>query len=433
MRTASGRRPSAPARLPERRPSSRAWHGGRRCRPARAAVLAWGVGLAVIVGADGSPPWQLGRVLGVAALTAAGWWLAGRPGRRSGAASAAWAAVGLAVGSGIGVRFAVAGAWGRQAAAGLVVLAAGVVLAWWSIRRVASGLALGPRIGVTAAGVVVLAVATWVGAPAVLADNVPPTSPDRFPGDVGLVADDVRFRADDGVELAAWYVPSTTGAAVVLRHGAGSTGADALDQAAVLAAHGYGVLVTDARGHGRSGGRAMDFGWYGDADVTAAVTYLSSRSDVDPDRIGVVGLSMGGEESLGALGADDRIAAVVAEGATARTAADKAWLDDVYGVRGRLQLGIERVQYALTDLLTDASPPRALADAVAAEPRRPVLLITAGDVPDEGHAAAHLRDAAPATVEIWTVDDAGHTGGLAADPEGWERTVIGFLDDTLTG
>ena len=43
-----------------------------------------------------------------------------------------------------------------------------------------------------------------------------------------------------------------------------------LDQAAVLARHGYGVLLYDARGMGRSGGRAMNFGWYGDRDLAAA-------------------------------------------------------------------------------------------------------------------------------------------------------------------
>src|SRR5690606_18659059 len=110
----------------------------------------------------------------------------------------------------------------------------------------------------------------------------------------GLVAEDVRFDAADGTALAAWYVPSRNGAAVVVRHGAGSTADDQLAQASVLATHGYGVLITDARGHGESDGRAMDFGWYGDDDIAGAVSFLSDRPDVDPGRIGVVGFSMGG-------------------------------------------------------------------------------------------------------------------------------------------
>jgi uncharacterized protein len=46
----------------------------------------------------------------------------------------------------------------------------------------------------------------------------------------------------------------------------------------VLARHGYGVLLFDARGHGRSEGRAMDFGWFGDLDVSAAVSFLVARA-----------------------------------------------------------------------------------------------------------------------------------------------------------
>jgi alpha-beta hydrolase superfamily lysophospholipase len=69
-------------------------------------------------------------------------------------------------------------------------------------------------------------------------------------------------------------VPSANGAAVVLLHGAGSTRSDVLDQAAVIAGAGLGVLMLDARGHGESGGRAMDFGWFGDEDIAAATTFL---------------------------------------------------------------------------------------------------------------------------------------------------------------
>ena len=117
-----------------------------------------------------------------------------------------------------------------------------------------------------------------------------------------------------------------------------------LDHAVVLARHGYGVLLYDARGMGRSGGRAMDFGWYGDRDVAAAVSFLASRPEVDPTKIGAVGLSMGGEEAVGAAALDQRIRAVVGEGVTNRTDADKGWLTEAHGFRGWLQ---QRLEWAL--------------------------------------------------------------------------------------
>ena len=144
----------------------------------------------------------------------------------------------------------------------------------------------------------------------------------------------MRLRTDDEVTLAGWYVPSANRAAVVVLHGAGPTRSDVLGQAAVLNAAGFGVLMVDARGRGDSGGRAMDFGWHGDRDIAAATAYLARRPDVDAHRIGAVGMSMGGEEALGATATNDALRAVVAEGATTRAAADEAWLSDRYGLRG---------------------------------------------------------------------------------------------------
>ena len=155
----------------------------------------------------------------------------------------------------------------------------------------------------------------FVVGPAVAVTNVPRPEIGATPASKGLSYEAVTVTTPDGVRLAGWYLSSTNRAAVVLLHGAGSTRSNVLDEAAVLARHGFGVLMIDARGHGDSAGRAMDFGWHGDADIAAATGYLAERPDVDPERIGVVGMSMGGEEAVGATSTNDRIRAVVAEGA----------------------------------------------------------------------------------------------------------------------
>lgn len=254
---------------------------------------------------------------------------------------------------------------------------------------------------------------------------------DRTPADVGLAFADAVMPTTDGVLLAGWYVPSSTGAAVVLLPGSGSTRSATLDHAAVLARHGFGVLLADPRGHGESEGSAMEFGWFGEIDIGAAVTYLVRLPDVDPARIAVVGLSMGGEEAIGALAADPRIGAVVAEGATGRLWRDRTWLADSYGLRGRIQIGVDAITGALADLLTDAAPPAPLGVAVAAAAPRPVLLVAAGDRPDEVAAATALERCSPATVSVWVVPGAPHIGGLATDPTAWDRRVTGFLSAAL--
>jgi dienelactone hydrolase len=290
------------------------------------------------------------------------------------------------------------------------------------------------RLGAVAGGVVVLfvlAATVSIVAPAVAATSVPSTEITSTPAAVGLEYESVTLTTTDGVELAAWYLPGTNRAGVVVMHGAGSTRSDVLDQSAVLANAGYTLVLVDARGHGDSGGTAMDFGWYGDLDIAAGTSFLASRPEVDPDRIGVVGFSMGGEEAIGAAAADPRIRAVVAEGATARQAADKAWLSEVYGWRGWLQEQAEKVQDGITDYLAEASPPTVLRSAVATSPGVRFLLITAGDVDDEGHAASYIRAAAPDRVTVWNVDGAGHTGGYETRPDDWQQRVVEFLDESL--
>lgn len=279
--------------------------------------------------------------------------------------------------------------------------------------------------------VIVIAVAVLVIAPAVAATHVPATHVESTPAALGLDYEPITLTTTDGVGLATWYLRGTNRAGVVVMHGAGSTRSDVLDQSAVLVGSGYSVLLVDARGHGDSHGTTMDFGWYGDLDIAAGTEFLASRHEVDPGRIGVVGFSMGGEEAIGAAATDPRIRAVVAEGATARRAADEEWLSDAYGWRGWIQERLEYVQDGITDFLTDASPPTPLRSAVIDAPDTRFLLINAGNVGDEGRAASFIQSGASERVTVWTVDGADHTGGYDTRPEEWQQHVIEFLDETL--
>jgi fermentation-respiration switch protein FrsA (DUF1100 family) len=400
-------------------------------RRVAAATAVGGVAVAVLVGDDGAPGWQLVRVAGVAILTLAAIAVqTGLSDRGCGRLAVSVGVVVLAIGAGF-IPYVVKDRWSVEAVAGTVALVVGLALA-------ATGTIVGTRgrravwrIGAGLGALVVTALVAFVVAPAVAATNVPRPEIGATPATKGLTYEALTLTTDDGVRLAGWYLASTNRAAVVLLHGAGSTRSDVLDEAAVLAGHGFGVLMIDARGHGDSGGRAMDFGWHGDADIAAATRYLANRPDVDRQRIGVVGMSMGGEEALGASATNELIRAVVAEGATARSAADEAWLSDQFGLRGLVQEQLERLQDWVTDALTSASVPTSSRAAVEASGDPRYLLITAGDVADEGHAAAYVAAGAPDRVQTWTVPDAGHTDGLHTRPDEWEARVIAFLTDSL--
>jgi len=257
----------------------------------------------------------------------------------------------------------------------------------------------------------------------------PLRQPAAGPAAYGLAYRNVAFRAADGVRLSAWYIPPRNGAAVLVLPGAGSTRAAVLSQGAVLARHGYGALLLDGRGHGRSGGHTMDFGWWGGPDITAAVSFLDRQPGVRHGKIALLGESMGGEQALAAMGTDPQIRAAVGEGVTGQQLADHGWM--MHGITGVLDTGMEWVQYTAAGLISGAPRPMSIPDAIRAAAPRPVLIIAGGAVTSEPIAARWFRTASPATVHLWGVPHAGHTQGLGTAPRAWAAHVISFLNTAL--
>ena len=67
-----------------------------------------------------------------------------------------------------------------------------------------------------------------------------------------------------------------------------------------------------------TGGRESEgdpniFGWQGERDIHAAVEFLQNCPDVDPERIGGIGLSVGGEMMIEAAAESTALKAIVSE------------------------------------------------------------------------------------------------------------------------
>jgi fermentation-respiration switch protein FrsA (DUF1100 family) len=288
----------------------------------------------------------------------------------------------------------------------------------WLSRR--PGLHLGSRL---LGGVLVAIAAYLVLLPiafAILATQRARTLPPAAA--LGRAQEHVTLTTDDGLRLAAWYVPSRNRAAVVVFPGRREPAA----QARLLVRPGDGVLLLDRRGEGASEGDINLYGWNGEADLHAAVAYLRRRRDVDPGRIGGLGLSVGGELMLQTAARDPRLRAVVSEGAGVRSFAEHRHMPGLGGVQQWLSPWV--VQTAALTVLGDGGPPPDLMRLVRRIAPRPVLLISArhGN-PDE----ALNRVYAAQTGSLWEVDRGGHTGALAANPAEYERRVVGFFDTAL--
>ena len=409
--------------------------GWGRARPRSTAALpavivVQGAALAVLAGLDGSPVWRVARVLGVIAVTGLAAWFTWRVGRAArGGTALVLGTAGTVVGAGVTGAQATAGLGTTAVVAGFV-LATGLVLLVWGVALLVRAMRGWWRLLAIPAALALLWFAVFPVATAVFATNRPPGAlGSATPASYGLPYRDVAFRAGDGVRLSGWFIAPRNGAAVLLLPGAGSTRAAVLGQGAVLASHGFGALLLDGRGHGRSGGHTMDFGWWGGPDIAAAVSFLARQPGVRPDKIAVLGESMGGEQAIAAMGADPQIRAVIGEGVTGEQLADHGWM--MHGITGVLDTGMEWVMYTAAGLISGAPRPMAIPDAIRAAAPRQVLIIAGGAVTSEPIAARWFQAASPATVHIWVVPGAGHTQGLATAPRPWAARVISFLNTAL--
>jgi hypothetical protein len=134
------------------------------------------------------------------------------------------------------------------------------------------------------------------------------------------IRSEVRFRADDGLELgASLYLPKRDGQpcpAITMAHGYAGVKQHGITRFAdAFADAGFVVLLHDHRTVGVSDGEPrQDIDpWRQVADWRRAISYLEARPEVDSKRIGLWGTSYAGGHAL-VLGATDRrIACVVAQ------------------------------------------------------------------------------------------------------------------------
>jgi uncharacterized protein len=122
---------------------------------------------------------------------------------------------------------------------------------------------------------------------------------------------ELKVPAEGRIELGAWlFVPDGDGIhpAITMAHGFAGSKEHGLERfARAFATAGFIVLVHDHRNFGTSGGdlRGDVDPWRQIADWRCAISYLETRPEVDPTRIGLWGTSYAGGHAL-VLGATDR-------------------------------------------------------------------------------------------------------------------------------
>ena len=241
------------------------------------------------------------------------------------------------------------------------------------------------------------------------------------PGRLGLSYQEMSIETADGLALHGWFLPAEaardTGCSVLFLHGNAGNVSTHLPIVAWLPAAGYGVLLFDYRGYGRSPGEPSLSGLQ--KDFHAALGALLSKEGVAPGDVIVFGQSLGGAVAVTALSASPQrheIKALVIEGAPAD-----------YRAITREKLAAFwpswPFQWPLARIMTDDFRP---AEAIAEIGPTPVLILhgQADRIVPPHHGEA-LFEAAGEPKTLWRLEGGEHIAALRDEEN--RRALVQYL------
>ena len=244
---------------------------------------------------------------------------------------------------------------------------------------------------------------------------------------------DVSITAADGAVLRAWAIRpnhNNNRNDVILLHGLGDNRGGMIGYAQMLLAHGFTVLMPDARAHGVSGGEFATFGLLEREDIHQWFEFLEGKDH--PRCIFGFGESMGAAQLLQSLDERADFCAVVAESPFAsfrEIAYDRMgqpfhagpWIGRTL-LRSVVEVGFVRARWKYKLNMGRISPEDSVAGSEV-----PVLLIHGqadSNIPVRHSRLIHERN--PAT-ELWEVPGADHCGAISTAPQEFEQRVLGWF------
>jgi pimeloyl-ACP methyl ester carboxylesterase len=233
------------------------------------------------------------------------------------------------------------------------------------------------------------------------------------------------FATPQGLRIAGWYVPSKNGAAVIVTHGTNSDRSTMLPEIRALAQAGFGVLAFDWPGLGESQGPILWGAAARDA-LGSAIDWVAARSDVDSERIGGLGFSMGGFVLTQVAATNRRLRAIVLESAPSSF---DAYIDEHFSKWQFFSKWPARWALRESDLFSAGRAPLQLIGEISP---RPVLIIGQSGDPEITVSMTHaLYAAAHQPKTLWLIEGDQHGGyDQVAGPE-YTRRLQAFFTDNL--
>ena len=251
--------------------------------------------------------------------------------------------------------------------------------------------------------------------------------PSRQPLAVNPDGIPVHISSADGTAIPALYYPSLNQAAVVALGGLDGALGENLPPVSFLIQAGYGVLQVGSR-NCASPSKPVTLGYRELDDAKAALEFLKDLPEIDHDKIGLIGFSMGAATAIRLAAQSDQVAAVVAEGGYFNLGADILDSDRSPGLIQRLLLyGIEwayRIQIG--------ADPHTLSPIEALPELDPVpILLIFGESETMATRSNRQIEAAGENAQAWIVPGGSHGTNYHIDPESYETKVLSFFELNL--
>ncbi len=261
-----------------------------------------------------------------------------------------------------------------------------------------------------------------------------PKVEDHGLSDFDLPAEEVSFPSRDRTRLAGWFIPASTkgrSPAIVLSHGWGRSRAELLPHADLFHRAGFAVLAFDYRHRGESGGDEITMGLREQDDLRGALDALAARPEVDAERIGVFGMSLGAAIAILVAADDERVRALVAEAPFSEPSAIMTRSLRHYFHLPSFPIA-PLTKWVIERRLGESLDSMQAETAVGKLSPRPVLIIAnERDAVVGSDESQRVFEAAGEPKQFWLVPEADHACGWQAAPQEYERRVAAFLRESL--
>jgi uncharacterized protein len=282
---------------------------------------------------------------------------------------------------------------------------------------------------VTLTGAVLCVSAGFGALNIVVLTHVPCSGHSRTPDDYNTDYnwERVTIPAGDDNQIDAILVHGDNGATIIYPPTLGDSVSGRLDEALPLVDAGYTTLTFESRRCAEMG--PISLGYNEVTDVKAALDYLNTRPDIDPNRIGIDGFSSSGATAIMAAVQYPQLRAVVASGNYADMHAILAapqqtalpFLLDLY------RFGMRGTYWVITGNSIRTLSPLTHIDDIA--PRRILLIYGTEEASLAG--GRELRARAGDNAELWVIEGADHGGYVRIMGDAYFARVQTFFDEHL--